>query len=585
MKKLICNILMYVLVVFALCSCEKMFGNFLDKAPGVDITEDDVFSSRAKVETLLASVYDYGVHSNLGYGSGDHSNPVATLLAGACDEAETCAPWYYTNSWNAGSVTPDNPCEGRWSLRWIAIRKAALLIDRINEVPDVSEELARQMIAECKVVRAMNYFEMMKIYGGVPIVDHYITVEEAENLKIMRSSLKEVLNFILKDIREALPDLEARSTGSRKGHVDKGTALAIKSKALLFAASPLFNTDKPYLPMPRPEDNTLICMGSYDPALWEEAASAAAECLVWAEENGCALITDQGENANYRYAWEQYDNDEIIFAEKSHGMIGKWTWPWSPIPSPNIYPGNAGQSGVTPTLNFVRLYEKRDGTPQTWEGGDDLQEKMSQLDFRFGQTICGNKSSWNSEFSSVDIYEGGRHSTTCYGGFWLRKPYPSAISSNVWQYVPNSTLYQLNEIYLNFAEAMNEAYGASDSHGYSMNALQAINAIRTRSGQPELKEGMSKEEFRAKLVNERAIEMAFDAHRFYDVRRWMIAETEGILKGNMYGIKISKIPGNNSEFHYEPYVFESRTFSKKFYLHPFPTNEINKGYLVQNPGY
>ncbi len=584
MKKTI-YIISLIAAVSVLASCEKMFGGYLDKAPGVDITEDDIFSSRTKVETLLASIYDYGVHSNLGYGSGDHSNPAATLLAGACDEAETCAPWYDTNNWNAGSVSADNTYDGRFPLRWKAIRKISLLISRIHEVPDVSEELAQQMIAESKVIRAMNYFEMMKIYGGVPIVDHYITVEEAENLKIQRSSVQEVLDFILQDIEEAMPCLEERCTGSRKGHADKGTALAIKSKALLFAASPLFNTDIPYMSMSDPENNRFICLGSYDASRWEAAAAAAAECLEWAEQSGCVLITDQGENANYRYSWEKYDNDEIIFAEKSHGSIGKWTWPWSPIPSPNIYPGNSGQSGVTPTLNFVKLYEKRDGTPQTWEGGDDLQEKMSQLDFRFGQTICGNKSSWNSEFSSIEMYEGGRQSNTCHGGFWLHKLYPSEISESVWAYVPNSTLYQLNEIYLNFAEAMNEAYGPSDPHGYPMNAVQAVNIIRARSGQPALSASMGKDAFREKLINERAIELAFDGHRFYDVRRWMIAERDGILKGNMYGIRITRIPGNNSEFHYEPYVFETRTFSKRFYLQPFPTNEVNKGYLVQNPGY
>ena len=101
---------------------------------------------------------------------------------------------------------------------------------------------------------------------------------------------------------------------------------------------------------------------------------------------------------------------------------------------------------------------------------------------------------------------------------------------------------------------------------------------------PDLPVGLSKGQFRERVRNERAIELAFEDHRFWDIRRWMIAENEGVMNGKMYGIKIYKIDGSN-EFRYEPYVFETRTWTRKLYLHPFSTNEINKQYLIQNPGY
>ena len=133
--------------------------------------------------------------------------------------------------------------------------------------------------------------------------------------------------------------------------------------------------------------------------------------------------------------------------------------------------------------------------------------------------------------------------------------------------VPNSTLFQLNEIYLNFAEAMNEAYGPDDKHGYKYSAREAINIIRERSGQPAILSGSGiYSDFRELVRNERAIELAFDNHRFWDVRRWMINSSP-------------------QEFRYTPYLYENRTFTKKMYLHPFSTNEVNKGYLIQNPGY
>ena len=152
--------------------------------------------------------------------------------------------------------------------------------------------------------------------------------------------------------------------------------------------------------------------------------------------------------------------------------------------------------------------------------------------------------------------------------------------------VPNSTLFQLNEIYLNFAEAMNEAYGPDDKHGYKYSAREAINIIRERSGQPAILSGSGiYSDFRELVRNERAIELAFDNHRFWDVRRWMIAEQEGVMSGAMYGIKIYWINSSPQEFRYTPYLYENRTFTKKMYLHPFSTNEVNKGYLIQNPGY
>jgi hypothetical protein len=102
---------------------------------------------------------------------------------------------------------------------------------------------------------------------------------------------------------------------------------------------------------------------------------------------------------------------------------------------------------------------------------------------------------------------------------------------------------------------------------------------------PDIPQGLGYDAFKQRVQKERAIELAFDDHRFWDIRRWMIAEEDGVMQGEMWGLKIFKIVGNANEFHYEPYVFETRSFAKKMYLHPFSTSEMNKGYLIQNPGY
>ena len=592
MKNIITLISLSIVMLFAV-SCEDMMGDFLEKAPGVDVTEDTIFSSKTQVETFLYGIYEMGIHSNFGYAAihtpKAYANEEETIFAGASDEAETCAGWYRPQYWNDGTIGPNKPDDARFVYRYEAIRKIGTLIERIGEVPDITDSYQNQLIAEAKVIRALNYFEMMKRYGGMPIVGVRLQVDD--EVKIPRAPLSEMLNFMLKDLEEAFPDLPPVANGYLRGRVHQGVALALKSKILLYAASPLFNTDTPYLNFGT--NNHLICLG-YNGDRWKLAAEAARDALKWATDNGCSLITDKGAGENYRYSWEVYDNSEIILAQKGKNYA-VWNRPWSAIVPPSVYAGSSGQNGITPLLNFVMKYEDRNGNKVVWDlnnGGTDLQEKMAQLDRRFDQTLAYNMSSWNVDNPVIELWQAGdgitqgRHVATCHGGFWLHKLFPSSIRRPQNETpVANSTLFQLNEIYLNYAEAMYKAYGEdNDALGYGLTARGAINIIRDRSGQPKVLGGNGiYANFEELIRNERAIELAFDNHRFWDVRRWMIAEEEGIMDGAMYGIKIHWIDG--IKFRYEPYVFETRTFNKKMYLHPFPTNEVNIGYLVQNPGY
>jgi hypothetical protein len=583
------------------------------------VTEDTVFSSRTQAETFLMGIYEFGIHSNLSYAGSQearqrpgYANPEGTMFTGASDESECTTDWYFVNLyWNNGSVNPNlgrDDVDGRFNYRWQAIRKVTVLDDRINDVPDMTEAEKEQFRAEAKVIRAMNYFEMLKRYGGVPIIDHRLNVDD--NLKIPRSSVAEVVDFIVKDCDEALPYLaenytESKGNANLKGRMHKGVALAVKSKTLLFAASPLFNTATPYLSFG--EHNDLICYGDEKKDRWEAAAAAADACLKWAPAAGCHLITDKGADKNYEYTWNIYDNDEIILAEKSQVNTGVWIWPWGEF---TLYcPPNKGYGGTSPTLNFVRKYEKHDGTLQNWpvyvdDKDTQIQEKMMELDYRFAQTIHYNMAYYNDDYKQAPLYqeaistiESGENSrrgaiTSCKGGFWLRKGRPTNINSKNYAPRPNSTIYQLNEIYMNFAEAMLEAYGPdSDPKGYGLTARQAINTLRARSGQPSISSGSGiYPDFRALVRNERAVELAFDNHRFWDIRRWMIAEEEGVMNGEMQGLKINLTNPEAPALPDKGYTgtvvkIEDRKFTRKMYLHPFLTDEVNIGYLVQNPGY
>lgn len=588
-------ILLFAVSSAVITSCEDMMGDYLEKPAGEDVTEDTIFSSKTQVETFLTSIYQMGIHSNLGYATlydNIYSNRDENIFAGASDEAETCAGWYRMNWWNEGSVSPNRSDDSRFDIRFVAIRKITVLLDRVDDVPDITPAYKNQLIAEGKLIRALNYFEMMKRYGGMPIIKERLGLND--NLSIPRSSLKEMLNFILQDIDEAYPDLPAHAMGNLRGRVHQGVALALKSKVLLYAASPLFNTNSPYLDFG--SNNDLICLGEpKNMEWWTRAAAVADSCLQWAESNGCYLVTSQGVDKNYQYSWEIYDNPEIILAEKCANALGCWNRPWSGIIPKTIIAGSTGTNGTAPLLNFVRKYEDKSGNKVNWDGGDDLQAKMSTLDYRFHQTIAYNLSWWNIKVPEVQLWQEnkekgiseGDHLPDCFTGFWLHKLIsPSIMRPENQTPTPNSTLFQLNEIYLNFAEAMNEAYGPDSKNGYKYSAREAINIIRQRSGQPPVNAGSGAHATFTELIrNERAIELAFDNHRFWDARRWMIAEDEGVMRGDMYGIKIYWIDTSPAEFRYTPYVYETRTFTKKMYLHPFSTSEVNKGYLIQNPGY
>jgi hypothetical protein len=455
---------------------------------------------------------------------------------------------------------------------------------------------------------------MLKRYGGMPIIDKRISL--SDDLKIPRNTFEETVNFILKDCGEAIEDLSdlrpEQYLGLKRGRIHEGVARAIKAKTLLYAASPMFNTEKPYLIFPDPADNKLICYTNYKQERWKDAAIASKEVLEWAERSGYfKLVTDKGPERNYAETWDVYDNTEIIFAQKQTGQ-GTWIWPWGNFSK--YTPPNKGEAGITPLMNFIKKYEKRDGNRQTWNPvgveGNDVQEKMLELDFRFRQTVQYNMSYWNEDWPVAPLYLEAAEEvektstrgaiTECYGGFWLHKHRPYILDKDHYWLAPNSTLFQVNEFYLSYAEAAYEFTGNPDiAVEYGLTPRQAVNIIRDRVGQPPIKEVNYKKQgdtdngFRNAVRNERDIELAFDNHRFWDIRRWLQAEEEGVMQGAMIGLKIHIInPATSyanapreSGYKYIPYVYETRTFQKRMYLHPFHINEVNKGYLKQNPGY
>lgn len=577
--KSIINAVLCGILFLTVSSCEKKLTEFLDKAPGVDVTESTIFSSKAQLETFVTSTYRIGMHSIFTYNDANliPTSRTFTINSAITDESEAEATFFHTQSWNAATITPNDGLVGqedyRYYIRWTVIRNCNIILERINDVPGLDDAYKNQVIGEVKFIRALNYSEMFKRYGGVPIIEKRFLLTDDVNVK--RSTVEEVVNFIVADCDDAVAKLPATYAANFRGRATKTVAQMLKARTLLFAASPLFNTATPYLSLGT--DNKLISYGNQDSKRWQLAADAAKAALDLAPAGGFALITDKGVDKNYKFVWEQNDNAEIVLAEKAYGSRARTQFPWYGIQPVSIV--NAW-GGVTVIHNFVRKYEKKDGTPQTWNlagGGSDLLKKYSELDPRFAQTVGYVGSYWNRDWPVLETFQGGRNANGCFGGAWMKKLIPDQLST-VSGASPNSIVFRLAEAYLTYAEALNEAQGPVAG------AYDAVNVIRQRSGMPKLPQGLTKEQFRERIRNERDIELAFEDHRLWDIRRWMIAENEGVMKGAMYGIRIFKI-ANSTEYRYEPYVIENRTFLPQMYLHPFLNNEVFKGYLVQNPGW
>jgi hypothetical protein len=558
-------------------SCEDMMGNYLDKAPGVDVTEDTIFSSKVQVETFVTSTYRYGIHTTLPRRETTYTGIYTNATSIMTDESESAVTYVGGDPFNTGEFTAESVTgreDWRIHIRYKAIRMANILMRRIDEVPGVDQTYKDQVKGEAYFIRALNYFEMFKRYGGVSLVDKKF--ELTDEFKVPRNTVKEVVDFIVSDCNLAISLLPNAYSSDMRGRATKGAALLLKARTLLFAASPLFNTATPYLDMADPANNTMICYGNYDASRWQLAANAAKAVLDWAPSGGIALVTDKGVDKNYRYLAETCDNPEVILACKMSGKVPYNAFPWTQLLPQNFYP--SWNMGNSMTFNFLKKYEKQDGTPQSWDmnGGTDLTQKYNELDRRFKQTVTVAGDYWNVDYPEMKSYVGGTNASNCKGGQWCTKFIPPSMTKSSPNAMPNDIIFRLGEAYLDYAEALNEAKGPVAE------AYAAVNTIRARSGQPNLPAGLTQAQFRERVQNERAIELYFEDHRLWDIRRWLIAEE--VLNGPFYGIKAYLNPALPN-LRYTVYTFETRTFLKRMYLHPFVSTEVLKGYLVQNPGY
>lgn len=562
-----------LLVIFVLSATVVGCSDFLEREIVTDYKEQEVFTSYERM-----SQAGYGVYTFLFYRFGYHriGNAMLAAATGDADNADvnSSVQRFNTGTWNAAY----NP-EDYWDDFYEGIRRANIFLEKSKDYKQIlyRDTLATDnkaeyeynvrdvawLRAEARFLRAFYHFELIKRYGGVPILDH--SSEDYEELKGMeRNSFDEGVEFIRKEVDAIVPLLKDTWVGfdsdKWRGRVTKGAALALKARTLLYAASPLHNPDN-------------------DVAKWVAAAEAAHDVIAL---NQYALHSDY--KGLFRLGNGADGNSEVIFAQ--HG------WSRNDFEKLNYPIGydQGGQGSTCPSQNLVDSYEMQTtGMPIHQPGsGYDPQNPYEGRDPRLKMSILTNNEMFKGR--PVEAWVGGldgfgkpRATTT---GYYMRKFIDENLdlaqnmsSMHTW------ILFRYAEVLLNFAEAMNEAYGPEAKSGYMMSAKTAIDIIRTRPGvdMPILPPGLSQDEMRERIRNERRVELAFEEHRFFDVRRWKIAEqTENMP---VMAMKITRKKDGN--FDYLVVKAEDRIFHERMYLYPIPETEILKseGALTQNPGW
>lgn len=464
------------------------------------------------------------------------------------------------NTWliQRGQLAPENTgiAGTFWGRSYRSIREVNYALANLAQVP-MSEGRRAYLKGELQFIRAFRYHDLIRNYGRVVLLGDKVT-EISDDLTsqdlFTRAEIKAGVDYVVAQLDEAIAQLPATNGGNWPlGRATKGAAMALKARMLLYGASPLYNA-----------------------ATWQAAAAAAKAVM---DLNQYSLYTG---GYGTMFSGTTY-NSEVIFGRlyaqgARHVCL-------EIANGPNSY--NAW-GGNVPLQNLVDAYEMAaTGLPITnAASGYNAQDPYKGRDPRFYATILYNDVAYRT--STVQTFTpGGKDSkdgpsnwNTSKTGYYLKKfmndnlpidnPWDIA-GTQIWIY------FRLGEVLLNYAEAQNEAVGPDAS------VYTAINAIRQRAGMPALPTGLTQVQMRERIRNERRVELAFEEHRFYDVRRWKIApQTEN---SPAYGIEITKT-GTGYAYKTKE-ALTGRSFTDKQYWLPIPRAEIqaSNNKLEQNPGY
>ena len=516
------------------------------------------------IKNLVFDVYAQIYNNEFGSNS-------AYFYAGATDEAQYALETGAINNYVNGGWSPANPYSNIWSKSYTAIADANMYLEKIDQTdisdwqynPEYKNWMAQMELFpyELRFLRAYFYFELFRAYGDVPLVTTTLTNGQANNIK--RTPADDIVKFIVDEcdaIAPYLPVSYSTEVGTEIGRATRIAAFALKARTLLYAASPLHNPNN-------------------DKNKWAKAAEACKYILDNASVWGLKLST-------YGSLWghDAFFNPELIFG-LGRGESNSFEMANYPIGVENASSGNC------PTQSLVDQYEYQNNGEtfgERYPGSIDLtnENPYEGLDPRFALTVVKNGDEWptnGAQKKTIETFTGGFNAAPKYGAtptsYYLRKFVDgSCVTTADNQTTRRHTwiLFRLAEIYLDYAEAVFNATGSSNDATYGMTANDAINVLRERADIQMPKFTEDGEAWVLRYERERLVELAFENHRFWDVRRWK--------KGAQYfkNIQVANISNDLMLTR----STKTRQWDEKFNFYPIPQTELKKNpNLTQNEGW
>jgi hypothetical protein len=560
-------------MAFVFFGCKK----YQQDGPLENLTEDLVFDPSDK-NGYYAEQYVNNLYSSLPTGfnriNGD-------FLDAATDDAMASRDGTDIDNVALGRISSviNNP-DGFWNAGYTTIRKVNVFLKKIDVVPVAAKIPSWK--AESRFLRAMAYFELLKRYGGIPLVGDAV-FSDTDNLNLKRNSFSDCVDYIVSECDAIKTLVKQEPIASQDwGKASRGAVLALKSRVLLYAASPLYNGGVATAATAAQKE--VMGYPTYDAERWNKAAQAALELInlpgkpyslpapatktfsaIFLDRKNTEIILDYLRDVNYDI---EYNNGPIGFSNQAVGL-----------------------GRTSPTQDLVDAFPMLSGAAIGATGsGYTAQTPYLNRDPRLGFTVLANDVTWLNR--KLEMFEGGQDKPNKGGrvqtktGYYMRKFMGNFTTATSYANGPrNFIIFRYAEIMLNYAEAQNEYLATPSADIY-----QVLRDLRTRAqitagtvNKYGIKDVMTKDEMRIAIKNERRIELAFEEHRFWDLRRWKDAEQ--VLNKPLSGMNIIKNANNTFTFSVVP-VGQVRFIAPKMYLYPIPFAETSKNInLVQNYGW
>jgi hypothetical protein len=570
----------------------------LNLDPPTELGSDAVWRDAGLTEAYLNDVY-----SGIGYGFGD------PMIAGLADEAKN-THGHGDEPMRLSTMSPTNRglwqwdgeeviTQFRWDLVYARIRDLNTLIQNVEPSDALPADKKQAFLGEAYFLRAFFYHNLMRLHGGVPLIDQVFELgDDLEQYQVPRGTFEATVNFIVGDLDTAAALLTP--SGRRLGAATEGAALALKCRVLLYAASDLYALN----PSGRAETGYT---GGSQTARWQAAADACQAVIGLGRYSLAPAPTSQA----YAELFTKGNPTETIWARyfqtsggENHNQ-GLWV-------SPNGY---NSWSGDTPLQEHVDAYEMADGSAFSWDSAAQAADPYANRDPRFYANILYNDAEWRprppglDELDPVGVIETGwfempaaplrpgldtrespiQNWNGTKTGYNLRKFVDKDLLPDRQQQFNPWPFLRYAEVLLNYAEAAAEL-------GLTAEAVAALNLVRARVGMPDAPpDGGPGRTLIERIRQEREVELAFEEHRYFDVRRWMIAPQ---VYTNGHGIRVTgrldpagkplMYNGQQYLYRYEYLVIEvdERLWNDRAYFLPIPQDERDRNpNLVQNPGY